>query len=162
MAEEKIQVQMNIERIYLKDASFESPGAPSIFTEQVRPEMKVDINTRVNSLGDSRHEVVLSATVSATRDADRVAYIAEVHQAGIFVIKGVEGNNAAPVLGVHCPNALFPYLRESIDSLITKGGFPPLVLAPVNFEILFAEALQQQQEQQKQQAQETQPTPKTH
>ena len=140
---ESVQVQLRIERLYMKDASFESPGAPSIFTQQFQPEMKVDINTSVNSLGDSRHEVVLSATVNAMRSDEKHAYIVEVQQAGIFVIEGAEGQTLRQVLGIACPNTLFPYLRETLDSLVTKGGFPPLQLAPVNFEMLYAEAMRQ-------------------
>lgn len=144
---ETVQVQLRIERIYLKDASFESPGAPSIFKEQFQPEMQVDINTGVNSLGDNRHEVVLSATVTARRSEEKHAYIVEVQQAGIFVIEGAEGGTLRQVLGIACPNALFPYLRESLDNLVSKGGFPPLHLAPVNFEMLFAEAMRQAEAQ---------------
>ncbi len=147
MSEQQIQVQIKIERIYLKDASFESPGTPTIFSEPFRPEMNVDINTRVNSLGDNRHEVVLSATLKASRGEDKTAYVVEVQQAGIFVITGVEGGQLAPVLGIHCPTTLFPYLRETIGALVIKGGFPAVQLAPVNFERLFAELVRQQQEQ---------------
>lgn len=147
MVEEKIQVQIKIERIYLKDASFESPGSPTVFGEQFRPEMKVDINTRVNNLGDNRHEVVLSVTVNASRSEDRTTYIVEVQQAGIFVINASEGDNISPVLGVHCPNMLFPYMRENVDSLVTKGGFPPVHLAPVDFKMLFTQAIRQQSTQ---------------
>ncbi|MEM9624392.1 MAG: protein-export chaperone SecB [Pseudomonadota bacterium] len=147
-----VQVQMRVERMYLKDASLESPGAPSIFGEQFRPEMQVDINTTVNSLGDNRHEVVLSATVTATRDEQRTAYLVEVHQAGIFVIEGVTGNPLRQVLGIACPNMLFPYIREAIDNLVVKAGFPALQLAPVNFEALYTQAVQQQQQQQQQAA----------
>lgn len=143
-----VQVQMRVERMYLKDASLESPGAPSIFGEQFRPEMQVDINTAVNSLGDNRHEVVLSATVTATRDQQRTAYLVEVQQAGIFIIEGVTGNPLRQVLGIACPNMLFPYLREALDNLVVKAGFPALQLAPVNFEALYGQALQQQAQQQ--------------
>ncbi|NOX49954.1 MAG: protein-export chaperone SecB [Gammaproteobacteria bacterium] len=141
-AGEKIQVQMRLERIYLKDASFESPGAPSIFTEQFRPEFKVDINTAVNSLGDNRHEVVLCVTATANRES-KVAYLVEVQQAGIFVIEGAKGPHLQQVIGIACPNTLFPYARECLDSLVVKGGFPALQLAPVNFEALYAQAMQQ-------------------
>ena len=99
---EQIQVQLKIERIYVKDASFESPGAPSIFTEQFQPEMQVDINTGVNSLGDNRHEVVLRATITAKRSEDKHAYIVEVQQAGIFVVEGAEGGALRQVLGIAC------------------------------------------------------------
>ena len=144
-APQKPMAQLSIERIYLKDASFESPGAPVIFTEQFRPEYQVDINPRVNSLGDNRHEVVLTATVTATRPEDRTAYIAEVHQAGIFQVTGVEAAALQQVLGIACPTTLFPYLRETLDTMVVKGSFPPLQLAPVNFEMLYAQALQQAQ-----------------
>ena len=150
---EQIQVQLKIERIYVKDASFESPGAPSIFTEQFQPEMQVDINTGVNSLGDNRHEVVLRATITAKRSEDKHAYIVEVQQAGIFVVEGAEGGALRQVLGIACPNTLFPYLRETLDGLVTKGGFPPLHLAPVNFEMLYGEAMRQASEQAQEQTQ---------
>ena len=144
---EPVQVQLRIERIYIKDASFESPGAPLIFTEQFQPQMQVDINTSDNSLGDNRHEVVLAATVAAKRGEDRHAYIVEVQQAGIFNVSGAEGASLQQVLGIACPNSLFPYLRESLDTMVTKGGFPPLHLAPVNFEMLYAEAMKQAAEE---------------
>ena len=141
-APRRVQVQLSLERIYLKDASFESPGTPTIFLEEFRPEMQVDINTGVNSLGDSRHEVVLTVTVTAKRKESLVAYIAEVHEAGIFFIEGVDGEALRQVLGIHCPTTLFPYVRECLDGLIVKGGFPALHLAPVNFEALYTQAAQ--------------------
>ena len=143
----KIQVQLRIERIFLKDASFEAPGGMAIFNESFRPEMQVDINTRVANRDEDRHEVVLSATVQAKLDGDKTAYIVEVHQAGVFEIRGLASNQLGPVIGIHCPQTLFPYLRENIDALVVKGGFPPLQLAPVNFEALFQEAVRQQQAQ---------------
>ncbi len=136
----QVEVQLRVERMYVKDASFESPGAPSIFSTQFQPNFQVDINTGINSLGDNRHEVVLAVTATANRDEEHIAYIAEVHQAGIFEVKGVEGAALHPVLGIACPNMLFPYVREALDNLIVKGGFPPLQLAPVNFENLFRQA----------------------
>ena len=145
---EQVQVQINIERIYLKDASFESPGSPAVFSEPFQPEMQVDINTRVNNLGDQRHEVVLSVTLKAQRAEEKVAYIAEVQQAGIFVIKGeLQAGQLQQILGIHCPTTLFPYMREAVDALVLKGGFPAVHLAPVNFEALYAEAMRQQREQ---------------
>ena len=143
------QVQLRIERLYLKDASFESPGTPSIFAEQQwRPKTQVDINTRANSLGDHRHEGVLTATVTSTRDEDKVAFVVEVQYAGIFVIEGASDPELQQVLGIACPNALFPYVRENLDNLVVRGGFPALHLAPVNFEVLFAQALQQARQKQ--------------
>lgn len=142
------QAQLRIERLYLKDASFESPGTPTIFAEQWRPESQVDINTSVNNLGDNRHEVVLSVTVTSKRDGDKVAFVVEVHYAGIFVIEGLENSVRHRVLGTTCPTTLFPYIRENLDSLVTRGGFPPLQLAPVNFDVLYAQALEQANQQQ--------------
>lgn len=136
------QPQLRIERMYLKDASFESPGAPSIFSEQWRPETQVDINTTVNNLGDNRHEVVLAVTVTSKRDGDRVAFVAEVHYAGIFVINGLDAQQLHQVIGIACPNTLFPYVRENLDSLVVRGGFPAMQLAQVNFESLYAQAMQ--------------------
>ncbi len=146
MAEEEVQVQLRVERMYLKDASFESPGSPSIFSEPFRPEIQVDINTRVNSLGDQRHEVVLSTTVTAKREENKTAYVVEAHQAGIFVVEGVDDGRLHQVLGIVCPNMLFPYAREALDNLVVKGGFPALQLAPVNFEAIYAQARQQAEE----------------
>ena len=137
------QVQLRIERMYLKDASFESPGAPSIFGEQWRPETKVDINTSVNNLGDHRHEVVLAVTVTTKREGDRTAFIVEVQYAGIFVVEGADAQQLHQALGIACPTTLFPYARENLDSLVVRGGFPAIQLAPVNFEVLYAQAVQQ-------------------
>ena len=136
-------IQMRIERLYLKDASFESPGSPSIFGEQWRPQTQVDINTKVNNLGDNRHEVVLACTVTSKRENERVAFVAEVHYAGIFVIEGAQSGQLNQILGIACPSTLFPYVRENLDSLCVRGGFPALQLAPVNFEVLYSQALQQ-------------------
>ena len=147
-ADQRVQVQFNVERIYLKDVSFESPVTPEIFAEQASPDVQVDLNTRVNALEDERHEVVLSLTVTVKQASDgRVAYLVEVQQARLFSIKGAEGGSLQQVLGIHCPNTLFPYLREAVDDLVIKGGFPPLRLAPVNFEALYQQALAQRQQE---------------
>ena len=145
---EEVQIQMRIERVYLKDASFESPGAPLIFREQFKPEMQVQINTDISNLGDNLHEVVLRATVTAKRSEDKHAYIVEIQQAGIFLVEGAPEPTLRQILAVACPNTLFPYLRESLDNLVVKGGFPPVQLAPVNFDALYAQAVQKAQEEQ--------------
>ncbi len=143
------QVQLRIERLYLKDASFESPGSPSIFAQQQwRPKTQVDINTRTNSLGDNRHEVVLTTTVTSSREDGKVAFVVEIQYAGIFVVEGATEAQLQQVLGIACPNALFPYIRENLDNLVTRGGFPALHMAPVNFEVLYAQAVQQARQQQ--------------
>jgi len=137
-------VQLRIERLYLKDASFESPAAPGIFaSQQWRPKNQVDINTTANRLDETRHEVVLTTTVTCQDDAGKTAYVAEVQYAGVFVIEGAAPTQLQQILGVACPHTLFPYVRENLDSLVTRGGFPPLHIAPVNFEALFAQAIAQ-------------------
>ena len=137
------QVQLRLERIYLKDASFESPKSPQIFADRWRPEIKVDINTRASHVDGDRHEVILRLTVEATNGDAGVGFVVEVQQAGVFVIEGANDGQLRQVLGIACPTTLFPYVRESVDSLVVKGGFPPLNIAPVNFEVVYAEAMKQ-------------------
>ena len=144
------QVQLRIEKVYLKDASFESPRAPEVFTRQWQPNLAVDINTRATALADDRHEVVLSVTVRANVEEDGLGFLVEVQQGGIFHIKNADPTQLSQILSIACPNTLFPYARESLDNLVVKGGFPPIQLAQVNFEALFVQALQQQQVQQQQ------------
>ncbi len=143
---EKGQVQFRIERLFLKDSSFESPNSPEIFIKQWRPEIKVDINTRANSLGEDLQEVILTATITATLEDEMVGFIVEVQQAGIFFIQGAEPSQLSQIIGIACPNTLFPYLRESIDNLVVKGGFPALQLAQVNFEALYVQAMQEREQ----------------
>lgn len=138
MAEETTP-QLAIERIYLKDVSFESPRAPAVFRSEWQPQVHIDINTRTNALEDTRHEVVLGITLTARIDGESLLII-ELQQAGIFRITGVEGEALRHALAVACPNLLFPYAREAIDTLSTRGTFPPFMLAPVNFDALYAEA----------------------
>lgn len=138
------QGQLRLERLYLKDASFESPRSPAVFGETWKPDFKLDINTRTSRLGDQRYEVVLSATLEARTGDDQTAFIAEIQQAGVFQVAGLPEEGLQRVLGTLCPATLFPYIRETIDNLVVKGGFPAVHLAPVNFEALFAEALRRQ------------------
>ncbi len=135
--------QVRLERIYVKDASFESPGAPEVFGEQWEPELSVDINSRAGQVADNRFEVVLTTTVRAKRAGGKTAFIVEVQQGGLFFIDGVGGEVLQRVLGTICPATIFPYLREAIDSLVIKGGFPAMHLAPVNFDALYAQAVAQ-------------------
>ena len=141
---ENTQAQVQIERIYLKDASFESPSAPAVFAQSGKPGFQLDLHTQVATLGENRHEVVLSATVTA-KVGEEVAYIVEVQQAGVFVVQGAEGEALRALLSIAGANLLFPYLREGADALVIKGGFPALQLAPVNFEAMYLQAMQQQQ-----------------
>ena len=137
--------QVRLERLYLKDASFESPRAPQVFAEAWEPEMQLDINTRSTGVAEDVFEVVLMVTLRAKLEKAKTAFIIEVQQAGIFRIEGVEPEVRQRVLGTICPNTLFPYVRETVDSMAVRGGFPAIQLAPVNFEALFAEALSKQQ-----------------
>jgi len=136
--------QIRLERIYLKDASFESPGTPEVFGEEWKPELNVDIAARTNSGPNGLFEVVLSTTVRAKRTNGKTAYIVETQQAGLFHVQGIVGEVLQRALGTVCPTTLFPYLRESVDALVVRGGFPPLHLAPVNFEALYRQAVAQQ------------------
>lgn len=138
--------QLLLERLYLKDASFESPRSPTVFTEDWRPEFKLDINTRTSGLGEDRYEVVLSGTLKALA-GEKTCYIVEIQQAGVFRVANVEPETLRRVLGTVCPATLFPYLRETVDSLVVKGAFPAVHLAPVNFDALFDEAMRRQAEQ---------------
>jgi preprotein translocase subunit SecB len=133
---------MRLERVYLKDASFESPGSPGVFSATWQPDISLEINTRSQKLGDERYEVVLTATVKASTE-DRVAFIAEVQQAALFQMRGLEQAVLHRTLGTVCPTTLFPYVREAVDSLVVRGGFPALQLAPMNFEAAYEEALKQ-------------------
>lgn len=142
------QPQFSIQRIFLKDASFESPGAPEIFRSQWKPQVNLDLNTRSKKLEDDFYEVILSLTITANND-DKTAFLVEIHQGGIFNINGMDETTLNHTLGAFCPNILFPYARETVDNLVLRGSFPPLMLAPVNFEALYQQSLQQQAEQEK-------------
>jgi preprotein translocase subunit SecB len=137
------QAQILLERLFLKDASFESPRSPGVFTEEWKPEFKLDINTRSTNLSDERCEIVLMATLRAKTQGG-TAYIVEVHQAGVFQVTGLPPEERRRVLGTLCPATLFPYVRETVDGLVVKGGFPAVHLAPVNFEVLYEEAMRRQ------------------
>lgn len=145
-AQQENERNFAIKRIYTKDISFETPNAPTIFTEQLQPETNLDLNSEVNALGEDHYEIVLTLTVT-TKSGEKVAFLVEVQQAGIFHIKGFEKKELGPMIGAYCPNILFPYAREVISDLVSKGSFPQLVLAPVNFDLLYAQQLQNLQQQ---------------
>ena len=136
--------KFDLQRIYTKDLSFETPNTPQVFTLEWKPESNLSLNSEVNKLGDDAFEVVLSITVT-TKVGDKTAYLVEVQQAGIFTVKGFPNEEMGPMLGAYCPNILFPYAREVVSDLVIKGGFPQLLLTPVNFDHLFQQHLQQQQ-----------------
>ncbi|MBC9131943.1 protein-export chaperone SecB [Frischella sp. Ac48] len=137
----------SIQRIYIKDISFETPNVPQIFTKEWQPEVNIELNTSSQVIVDNVYEVSLRLTVT-TKSGDQVAYICEVTQAGIFSILGLNGSQLQHCLAAFCPNILFPYAREMISSLVNKGSFLPINLDPVNFDALYANYLQQQQTEQ--------------
>lgn len=130
--------EFSIQRVYTKDISFETPNSPVIFQKEWKPDVKLDLDTRSNKLEEGLYEVILSLTVT-TSIGEEVAFLAEVQQAGIFAIGGIEGNQLAHSIGSYCPNILFPYARQVIAGLVAGGTFPHLNLAPVNFDALFAQ-----------------------
>lgn len=138
--------QFSIQRIYVRDVSFESPKTPEIFLKEWKPAVNLDLNTRQNSIEDGVYEVVLTLSATAKIDED-VAFIAEVQQAGIFLIKGLGAEDVSHMLGAFCPNLLFPYAREALDSLVIKGSFPALMLAPINFDALYAQELERMKQE---------------
>lgn len=141
-AQQQQQVDFNIQRIFLKDISFECPNSPAIFQKEWQPEVKLDLDTKSAKLADNVFEVVLSLTVTASI-ANETAFLCEVQQAGIFTVGEMPDPQLAHCLGAFCPNILFPYAREAVTSMVTRGTFPQLNLAPVNFDALFAQAMQQ-------------------
>ena len=138
---ENTEPQFSIEKIYLKDVSFESPGSPAIFTEDWAPEINMDLNSQGQPISENVYEVELRITVTA-KNKDKTAFLVEIKQCGIFSISGMEEANLNGMLGSFCPNILFPYAREAISDLVTKGGFPQLLLSPVNFDAIYAQHLQ--------------------
>ena len=136
----------SVEKIYVKDVSFEAPGAPAIFSEQGQPDLQLNLNQRVQRLNDALYEVVLGVTLTC-KVGDKTAYVAEVAQAGVFGLVGLPPQGVDVLLGTQCPNILFPYVRQTVGDLIQAGGFPPFLLQPINFDALYAETLRQRQQQ---------------
>ncbi|MEY1662931.1 protein-export chaperone SecB [Isoalcanivorax beigongshangi] len=132
----------HLQRFYVKDLSYEVPGAPEVFLTPVQPRVNLQLNTEARALGDSGSdfEVVLSVTVTAENEDGKVLYLAEVVQAGIFTLVGFEGEERDHLLGAYCPNLLFPYAREAVSDLVNRGSFPQLLLQPINFDALYADA----------------------
>jgi len=154
--EQQNERQFVVHRIYTKDLSYEAPHTPDIFRQEWEPELELSMNTQANKLDAETFEVILSVTAT-TKLADKTALIVEVQQAGLFGIQGFPDPELAHLLGVYCPNLLFPYVREVVSDLVTKGSFPQLVLQPVNFDALFAQHQQQMMDQAK-----GEPTPTQH
>ena len=137
--------QLNLQKIYTKDISFEVPNAPQVYQSQGQPNVELNLSQRVNVLADSVFEVVLSVTVTCKVD-DATAYLAEVHQAGIFGVAGFDQAAQEAVLSTYCPNLLVPYVRQLVSDLVQGGGFPPLLLQPINFDAIYAEQVRRRAE----------------
>lgn len=144
-SQEQPQQQFAMQRIYTKDISLESPATPNVFKKQWQPKVNVDLGTKSEKIDEGgNYEVVLTLTITAKVE-EETAFLIEVQQAGIFMITGFGPEDLRRVMGTAAPNVLFPYARECIDSLCVKSGFPPLMLAPINFEAMYQQALAQAQ-----------------
>lgn len=132
--------QVVLQRIYMKDCSFESPRAPAVFATPLNPEVKVDMRVDTNKLAEDSYEVVLTITIEAQAESRNV-FLVEVHQAGLFNIRGFNEPELGAILGSYCPNILFPYAREAVSDLVQKGSMPALLLQPVNFDAVYMQSL---------------------
>ncbi|CAN1500250.1 SecB Preprotein translocase subunit SecB [Methylophilaceae bacterium] len=143
--EQTQQAGFSIEKIYLKDASLEIPNAPQIFTDRSQPQVGIELSNFAQQLEENVFEVAIKVTVTSKIE-DKTVFLVEVTQAGIFQIRGVPEENLEMIVGITCPNILFPYARESVSDLVVRAGFQPVLLNPINFEALFAQQKQQQAE----------------
>jgi len=139
------QPVFSIEKIYVKDLSLESPNAPHCFLERDPAQIEVQIGTAGSGVGEGTFEVVLTVTVTA-KIGDKTQFLAEAAQAGIFVIQGVPNEEIEPIVAVACPNILFPFVRETISDVVSRAGFPPVLLAPVNFESIYRQRIEAEQQ----------------
>lgn len=136
------QPSFQIEKIYVKDISLEIPGAPQVFLEAQTPQLEIQVRHEASGIAEALFEVVLTVTVTA-RAGEKTVFLAEAAQAGIFALRNVPAQDVEPLLAVGCPSILYPYARETISDLVTRGGFPPVLLSPVSFEALYAQRQQQ-------------------
>ena len=139
--------QLTVQKIYVKDTSFEVPGAPMIFQEQGQPQVQLNLAQKVNNFSDGNYEIVLTVTVTC-KIGEKTAYLAEVQQAGVFGLTGFEQANLEAVLATYCPHTLYPYARQAIAGLILQGGFPPFVLQPINFEQIYSDQIRRRNQEQ--------------
>ncbi len=137
---------LTVQKLYVKDASFEIPNAPMIFQEQAQPQITLNLAQRVNNFADGLYEVILTVTVTC-KVGERTAYLAEVQQAGVFGLSGFNSNDLQAVLATYCPHTLYPYARQVVSDLILAGGFPPFLLQPINFEQVYADSMAQRAQQ---------------
>lgn len=141
------QLQFSLQRIYVKDISFESPNSPAVFQQPFKPKVGLDLNTSSEQVGEDLYEVVIKVTAQVSHaESGTTSFLVEVEQAGLFRIAGLQGDQLDHTLGAFCPNVLFPYARECIDNLVNRGSFPPLMLSPVNFEGMYAQKKKRESE----------------
>lgn len=145
-AQNQNETQFMIQRIYVKDLSFETPNTPAVFQQQWEPELNLEINTANTKLEEGVFEVVLTVTATVS-NKKTTAFLVEVKQAGIFTIQGAQGSQLDHLLNSFCPNILFPYAREAMTSQVIRGSFPQLVLAPINFDALYMQQLAEKQKE---------------
>ncbi len=143
MAEEQLQPIFTVEKLYVKDLSVEVPNAPGIFMERESPQMDVNLSTASESIGENLYQTGITVTVTAKTN-DKTMFLVECTQMGIFRIENVPAEQLPMVLGIGCPNIVFPYVRETISDVVIRAGFPPVLLNPVNFEALYQQQLAQQ------------------
>lgn len=147
MTEENNAPAFGIEKIFVKDLSFEAPNSPAVFTSSFTPAISLNMNVETEKLGDVHYQVTLIVTATAQvsdEDDAATAFLVEVHQTGIFVLQNIPEQDVRPMLGIECPNILFPYAREAVSDLVTRGGFSPLLLTPVNFAQMYANQMKQE------------------
>ncbi|OGT65589.1 MAG: protein-export chaperone SecB [Gammaproteobacteria bacterium RIFCSPHIGHO2_12_FULL_45_9] len=140
------QPQFEIQRLYVKDLSFEAPNTPHTFMEEWKPEVSLNLETKSTRVQDNLHEVIISVTATVAT-GKKTAFLIEIQQAGVFLITGVPSDQLHHMLGSFCPNILFPYAREVISDMVMRAGFPQLILAPVNFDALYAQHMEDQKKQ---------------
>lgn len=145
MSEEQKQPVFSIEKIYVKDLSLEIPHAPQIFMQRETPKVDVQLHNKGEMVEEGIYETVLTVTVTAKLADDRTLFLVEAAQAGIFQIRDVPAEDMEPILGITCPNILFPYVREVISDLVSRAGFPPVLLNPVNFDLMYQQRLAEQE-----------------
>ena len=143
MADEPQQPSFQIEKLYVKDISLEIPGAPQVFMQPQSPQLEIQVRSESANFAEGLYEVVITVTVTA-KAGDKTQFLAEAAQAGIFSLRNVPQADLEPLLAIACPTILYPYAREAISDLVTRGGFPPVLLAPVSFEAIYAQRMQQQ------------------
>ena len=137
MSDEQQQPTFSIEKIYVKDLSLEIPHAPKIFMQRETPQIDVQLHNQGGMVDEGVYEIVLTVTVTAKLAEDKTLFLVEVAQAGIFQIRNIPQADLEPILGITCPNILFPYVRETISDMVSRAGFPPVLLNPVNFELMY-------------------------